>query len=50
MLDWHSNIMDTRYRKRYVIKRLLQDADVAAAVTITSFESQIDENLAKAFS
>ena len=49
MLDWHGNMMESRYRKRYIIERPLQDADIAA-VSIASFESHIDENIAKAFS
>ena len=49
MLDWHGNMMESRYRKRYIIERPLQDADIAA-VSIASFESHVDENIAKAFS
>jgi len=49
MLDWHGNMMESRYRKRYIIERPLQDADIAV-VSIASFESHVDENLAKAFS
>jgi len=49
MLDWNGDIMEMRYRKRYIIEQPLSGADVAS-VTIASFESQIDENLAKAFS
>ena len=49
MITWNGDIIEMRYRKRYIIERPFQGADVAP-VTIVSFESQIDENLAKAFS